>query len=234
MDLSSLTPLEGGTSGETFLGQVAGERCVVRIYATQGDRGEAASEIDAALLRLVRGLVPVPDVLEVRRPDPATGLPGLLVTSFVPGVRGDLLLPTLDDQGLARAGHALGTVAAVLAGMPQLRPGPFLDRDLTVGTWSDHDDREVPPRCCLVHGDLDPAHVLMDADTLSVLGVTGWGGAHAGHPLSDLRRLLATDHGEAFHHAAWTAYASRHGGSPGELADRWGPPPRMDGDTPGA
>jgi hypothetical protein len=234
MDLSSLTPLEGGTSGETFLGQVAGERCVVRIYASPGERGDAASEIDAALLRLVRGLVPVPDVLEVRRPDPSTGVPGLLVTSFVPGVRGDLLLPTLDDEGLARAGHAIGTVAAALAGMPQLRPGPFLDRDLAVGTWPDHDDREVPPRCCLVHGDLSPPHVLMDADTLAVQGITGWGGAHAGHPLSDLRRLLATDLGETFRHAALAAYASRHGGSPELLDDRLGPAPRMDGDTPGA
>lgn len=53
MDLSSLTPLEGGLSGETFLGEVAGERCVVRIYAAPGDRGDAAADIDAALVEQV-------------------------------------------------------------------------------------------------------------------------------------------------------------------------------------
>jgi hypothetical protein len=220
MDLSSLTPLEGGLSGETFLGEVAGERCVVRIYAAPGDRGDAAAEIDAALLRLVRGLVPVPDVLEVRRPDPTTGLPGLLVTSFVPGVRGDLLLPTLDEDGLTRAGRALGGVAAALAAMPQLRPGRFVDGDLAVGSWADHHDREVLPRWSLVHGALEPAHVLLDAGTLDVRAVTGWGRAHAGDPLSDVRSLLASDPGPGYRDGVLAAWADRHGGSPGQLADR--------------
>lgn len=136
MDLTSLTPLEGGWSGQTFLAEVAGERSVVRIYAeTGGPRGEAAHEVDAALLHLVRGLVPVPDVLEVRRADPASGLPALLVTSFVPGLRGDVLLPTLDDDGLAAVGAGLGEVAAALAAMPVLRAGPFVDGDLRIGSW---------------------------------------------------------------------------------------------------
>ena len=82
---------------------MAGERSVVRIYASPGPRGDAAHEVDAALLGLVRGLLPVPEVLEVRRADPATGAPALLVTSFVDGVRGDELLP---DPGRRRAGPA--------------------------------------------------------------------------------------------------------------------------------
>ena len=136
MDLTALTPLDGGWSGETFVAEVAGERSVVRIYAGASHRGENAHDVDAALLRLVRGLVPVPEVLEVRRADPAADLPALLVTSFLPGLRADLLLPELDDRGLAVLGARLGRILADLAGMPMLRSGPFVDGDLTIGSFT--------------------------------------------------------------------------------------------------
>ena len=139
VDLASLTPLDGGWSGETFVAEVAGERSVVRIYAGASHRGANAHEIDAALLRLVRGLIPVPEVLEVRRADPATDHPALLVTSFLPGVRGDVLLPDLDDRGLAVLGGHLGGILADLAGMPMLRAGPFVDGELTIGSFGDID-----------------------------------------------------------------------------------------------
>jgi Ser/Thr protein kinase RdoA (MazF antagonist) len=139
VDFSSLTPLEGGWSGQTFLAEAAGERSVVRIYPP-GARGPGAAEIDAAVLRLVRGLVPVPEVLEVRpapqhddRPD--GDQPGLLVTSFLPGVRGDELLPTLDAAGLAGVGAMLGGLVADLGGMPMLRTGPFVDPELRIGDF---------------------------------------------------------------------------------------------------
>ena len=132
VDFSSLTPLTGGWSGETFLAEVAGERTVVRIYPPDG-RGTAKAEIDAAVLRLVRGLVPVPEVLEVRPARPHVDQPGLLVTSFLPGVRGDLLLPTLDAAGLATVGATLGGLLADLGGMPMPRSGPFADADLAIG-----------------------------------------------------------------------------------------------------
>ena len=136
MDLTALTPLEGGWSGETFVAEVAGERSVVRIYAGSSHRGENAHDVDAALLRLVRGLVPVPEVLEVRRADPAAGLPALLVTSFLPGVRADLLLPELGNAQLAELGARLGRILADLAGMPMLKAGPFVDGDLTIGSFA--------------------------------------------------------------------------------------------------
>jgi aminoglycoside phosphotransferase (APT) family kinase protein len=139
VDLASLTPLDGGWSGETFVAEVAGERSVVRIYAGASHRGANAHEVDAALLRLVRGLIPVPEVLEVRRADPATDHPALLVTSFLPGVRGDLLLRDLDDRGLAVLGGRLGRILADLAGMPMLRAGPFVDGELTIGSFGDID-----------------------------------------------------------------------------------------------
>jgi aminoglycoside phosphotransferase (APT) family kinase protein len=134
VDLSSLTPLEGGWSGHTFVAEAAGERSVVRIYPP-GGREDAAPEIDAAVLRLVRGLVPVPDVLEVRRGSAATDQPGLLVTSYLPGERGDLVLPDLDDDEAATFGAQLGHLLADLAGMPTLRAGPFVDADLTIGDF---------------------------------------------------------------------------------------------------
>ncbi|CAA9390639.1 phosphotransferase family protein [uncultured Nocardioides sp.] len=132
LDDPHLTPLAGGWSGETFLADAAGERSVVRIYARPGGRGEHAAEIDSALLRLVRGLVPVPEVLEVRRAQPAADLPAMLVTSYVAGERGDLVVPGLDGEGLGRLGGHLGRLAATLAGMPTLRPGTFRDGTLAV------------------------------------------------------------------------------------------------------
>jgi aminoglycoside phosphotransferase (APT) family kinase protein len=136
MDLAAMTPLAGGWSGETFLAEAAGERSVVRIYARPSLRGDRAHEVDAALLRLVRGLVPVPEVLEVRRADPAADHPALLVTSFLPGVRADLLLPELDDAGLATLGGRLGRILGDLAGMPMLEAGPFVDGDLRIGSFA--------------------------------------------------------------------------------------------------
>ena len=131
MDGYGLVPLDGGHSGETFLAEAAGERTVVRIYAGRGARrGPAAVEVDGAVLRLVRGLLPVPEVLEMRRPDPATGSPALLVTSFLPGTRLDLLLPELDERRRRTVGRGLGVLIAQLAQMPMPRPGMFVDGDL--------------------------------------------------------------------------------------------------------
>ncbi|MEO9324602.1 phosphotransferase [Nocardioides sp. C4-1] len=126
MDFASMEPLPGGWSGETFVASVAGERQVVRVHARRPER----AEVDAALLRLVRGLVPVPEVLEVRAP--SGDLPALLVTSYLPGVRGDLLLPDLDDARLARLGRHVGELVATLGGMPVLRPGELVGPGLRI------------------------------------------------------------------------------------------------------
>lgn len=128
-----LVPLPGGRSGETFLAHAAGERSVVRVYAGRGaSRGPSAAEVDAAVLRLVRGLLPVPEVLEVRRPDADAGTPGLLVTTFLPGERLDEVLPRLDEDGLTTVGEHLGRALARLAHVPMLRAGTFADSDLRV------------------------------------------------------------------------------------------------------
>lgn len=141
MDGFGLRPLDGGFSGETFLGEAAGERTVVRLYVDRGARrGPAAAEVDAAVLRLVRGLLPVPEVLEIRRPDAAQGMPGLLVTSFLPGERLDLWLPSADPEVRAAAGRDLGVLLGRLAQMPMPRGGMFVDGDLTVEPWPEATD----------------------------------------------------------------------------------------------
>lgn len=128
-----LRPLAGGWSGETFLSDVDGARSVVRIY---GDgRPDHAPEVDAAVLALVRGLLPVAEVLEVRRRDASRGAPGLLVTSWLPGERGDLVLPALDPEGRARLGASLGRLAGQLAGMPMPRAGAFVNAELSIAAW---------------------------------------------------------------------------------------------------
>lgn len=140
MDLlgAALTPLDGGYSGETFLAEAAGERSVVRVYAHSGERrGPNAAEIDAAVLRLVRGLLPVPEVQEVRRPDETADTPGVLVTSFLDGVRLDLVLDKADDELRATIGRNLGEMLARLSQMPMLCAGMFIDADLRIGAMPD-------------------------------------------------------------------------------------------------
>jgi aminoglycoside phosphotransferase (APT) family kinase protein len=247
-----LRPLEGGHSGRTFLGEVGGERAVVRLYPPGDPRGDAAPEVDQAVLRLVRGLLPVPDVLEVRHADAAAGRPGLLVTSWLPGERGDLVVARLsaagDADGLARLGASTGAVAAALAGMPMLRPGPFGDAELTVGAFPDgglddwvasrlahwtepgrtplaevarhaQDLLDTQRRTCLVHSDLNPKNLLVDPDTLEVTGVLDWEFAHAGHPWTDLGNLLRFDRHPSYVAGVLGAWSTRHGGAVGELLD---------------
>jgi aminoglycoside phosphotransferase (APT) family kinase protein len=142
VDFASLEPLPGGWSGETFVAEAAGERSVVRLYARPSHRGPNAHEVDAALLRLVSGLVPVADVLEVRRADEVSGTPALLVTSYLPGVRGDLLLADLEEPGLTTLGARLGEVLVTLGGIAMLRAGPFTDGQLSVGRFDGADGLE--------------------------------------------------------------------------------------------
>ena len=119
MDLTELAPLEGGWSAQTFLAEAEGRRVVVRRY----DDGHVPL-VDVALLRRAAALVPVPDVLDVRA--------GRLVTSYVEGVRGDLLLPELDSAGLAKLGAEVGSIAATLAATTTTKAGLFVDAELAI------------------------------------------------------------------------------------------------------
>jgi aminoglycoside phosphotransferase (APT) family kinase protein len=240
MDFGDLTPLAGGWSGQTFVAEAGGERSVVRIYPP-GLRADDAPEIDAAVLRLVRGLVPVADVLEVRRGVAAADRPGLLVTSFLPGERGDLVLPGLDDARAAALGDRIGHLLADLSGMPTLAAGPFVDADLTLGDFGvadglpgfvdDHAAALGPAimgglpdvaeraqsmldsvgRTCVVHSDVNPKNLLVDPGTLRVTGLLDWEFAHAGHPFTDLGNVLRFDRHPAYADAVLGAWCERRG-----------------------
>ena len=126
-----LHPLSGGYSGETFLAgdpnADPGSAAVVRIYRREPER----AAIDASLLRLVRGLVPAPEVLEMV---PADGEhPGVLVTEYVVGTPLDALLAE-DPEGLdyETLGYDIGAVLARLSHIPFLGLGMFADPQLAL------------------------------------------------------------------------------------------------------
>jgi aminoglycoside phosphotransferase (APT) family kinase protein len=138
-----LTPLDGGYSGETFLvGDDPTDQVVLRIYQRDPDR----AVVDASLLRLVRGILPVPEVVEVRPRD--GDAPALLVTERIEGRSLDSILrqdpPGLDWEEL---GRDIGYILGRLAGMPFLDPGMFDGPGLHVtkgsmpddlGAWAQH------------------------------------------------------------------------------------------------
>ena len=249
-ELPALTPLEGGWSGETHLASYGDEEVVVRIYGDRSAwRGPSAPEVDAAVLALVRGLLPVPEVLEVRRPDPA-GNPGLLVTRKLPGERLDLVLPGLDDAGLARIGREVGTLLGRLGHVAMPRAGLFTDRDLALGEappdlpewveqhspalpWSPADHAaladlatraqtllDTDPRRCLVHSDFNPKNLLVAPGTLAITGLLDWEFAHAGSPYADLGNALRFERRPAYAEAVLTGYAAFMPSVPEDLLDR--------------
>jgi aminoglycoside phosphotransferase (APT) family kinase protein len=86
---------------------------------------------------------------------------------------------------------------------------------------------DTVPRTCLVHSDLNPKNLLLDAETLELTGVLDWEFAHAGHPFTDLGNLLRFDRDEAFTGTVLAAYAERRGTAPdaalalARAADLW-------------
>lgn len=223
---AELTPLDGGHTGETFLAAGPEGHSVVRLYTGAGRRsGPDAANIDAALLHWVRGLLPVPEVLEVRRADPSIGLPAILVTSQLPGMRGDRVLASLGGEALRVAAKEIAKVLARLSLVRTPCPGPFGSPDLTVGEgsdlWKDLEEfveregrgltkgwsateRTALRRCaaraqelldddgvsCLVHGDFQPSNLLIDPESLGVVGLVDWEQARSGNRHVDLGRLL--------------------------------------------
>lgn len=252
MDLepSSLVPLEGGASGLTFLAEAAGERCVVRIHPPGSPRGTSAPEVDAAVLRLVRGLVPVPEVLEVRLGDDDADRPGLLVTSWCEGTRGDLALAAFDDARRARMGEAMGHVAATLAGMATLRAGTFVDPDLVprpfelgLEEWVDQHAPGLVGWSTAQVGAL--GSVARRAEDLlasvgrtcvvhsdlnpknvlvspegAVLAVVDWEYAHSGHPATDLGNVVRLDRDPAWEDAAVGAWVAHRGGDRADVLEQ--------------
>lgn len=123
----SVTPLAGGYSGETFLAEVDGQDVVVRVYARVPER----AVVDVALLRRLRGLVPVPAVLEARTA-PDHDVPPYVLMSRLPGERLDTVLPEVGEQDAAALGRAVGGVLLRLATVRFAKPGELQGPDLIV------------------------------------------------------------------------------------------------------
>ena len=123
-------PMPGGFSGETFRVGAAGEQAVLRLYLRSPHR----AAIDAALLDLVRALVPVPRVLDLRTPEMQTGDGhAYLLTELLPGRRLEEVLPTAEPRLRQTIATNLADVLARLSGIPFRRPGAFVDAGLSVG-----------------------------------------------------------------------------------------------------
>jgi aminoglycoside phosphotransferase (APT) family kinase protein len=127
----SVRPLAGGFSGETFLVERPGEPAVLRVYGRQPER----AAIDAALLHLVRGLIPVPQVLDLRRPDPSVpDSPAHLLISYMPGERLDNVLAQAHPDFSAWLARSVAGVLTTLSGIPFMRPATFVDSDLRLSS----------------------------------------------------------------------------------------------------
>lgn len=123
---AEVVPLSGGYSGETFLVTGAGEQAVLRLYAR--DPGRAA--VDRALLERLRGLLPVPRVLEAVTVPDGAGRPPFLLVEALPGDRLDLVLPAADEPLRRRLGEAVAGVLVLLATERMPRAGAFTDAAL--------------------------------------------------------------------------------------------------------
>ncbi|NEA32991.1 phosphotransferase [Streptomyces sp. SID13031] len=125
---ASAVPLTGGYGGETFAVSAAGEDAVLKLY---GKRPERAA-VDASLMQLVRGLLPVPRVLDAM-PDPAgDGAPPYVLYERLPGVNLETYLGAAGDDERRKVGEQLGELLVRLSGMPFLTFGDFAGRELAI------------------------------------------------------------------------------------------------------
>jgi len=233
--------MPGGYSGETFGVQAYGERAVVRIYG----RDPSRAPVDAALMRLVRGLVPVPTVLDVRLPKDQ---PPMVVTSYVAGERLALVLPGSEPPLRSRLARSVGDVLATLSGIPFLRAGSFVDANLqlsdTLGPgdglvgwldahplpgWESQQLRALSEVCaeadvlldaidraCLVHSDFNLKNLLVDPMTGAVTALVDWEFAHSGSPYADLGNLVRFERGTDWASEVVERFVAR---APGVLAE---------------
>lgn len=123
---AEVAPLSGGHSGETFLVTSAGDQAVLRFYARRPDR----AAVDQALLERVRGLLPVPRVLEASLVPERPGRPPFLLLEALPGDRLDVVLPAADAPLRRRLGEAVAGVLVLLATERMPRTGWFPDARL--------------------------------------------------------------------------------------------------------
>ena len=213
---ASAVPLTGGYGGQTYAVSAGGEDAVLKLYVK--DPGRAA--VDAALLQLVRGLLPVPRVLDAKR-EGSVEDPPYLLTERLPGVNLQVYLETAGEDERRTVGEQLGELLVRLSGMPFLTFGMFRDGELAIepfglgrpgavrrgprprdsarsrrrgfaGVIAEAEDvlADGVDRVCLVHSDFNPKNLLVDPATARITGLIDWEFAHAGSPYTDLGNLF--------------------------------------------
>ncbi len=212
---ASAVPLTGGYGGQTYAVSAGGEDAVLKLYVKDPER----AAVDAALLQLVRGLLPVPRVLDAKREGSAEDPPYLL-TERLPGVNLQTYLEAAGEDERRTVGEQLGELLVRLSGMPFLTFGMFRDGDLAIEPFGLGDleqyvadlDLGLSPeqsekfagviveaedvlaegvdRVCLVHSDFNPKNLLVDPATARITGLIDWEFAHAGSPYTDLGNLF--------------------------------------------
>ncbi|HEY0619436.1 MAG TPA: phosphotransferase, partial [Kribbella sp.] len=124
---ASAVPLTGGYGGETYAVSAAGEDAVLRLYV----RHPARAAVDVSLMRLVRGLLPVPRVLDAM-PEVSDQGPPYVLTERLPGVNLEKYLESAGDDERRKVGEQLGDLLVRLSGMPFLDFGEFRGRELAI------------------------------------------------------------------------------------------------------
>lgn len=123
----TVSPLAGGYSGETFRAELDGADVVVRLYGRRPGR----AAVDVGLLRRLRGVVPVPAVLDASlEPGP---LPPYVITQWLPGERLDVVLDEVSAPVGRELGRAVGGVLLRLSTVRLDRPGEIVGIDPRTG-----------------------------------------------------------------------------------------------------
>ena len=217
--VQSLEVLQGGSNNLNILVRLQGETTalVLRVYV----RNPSAAVTEFPVLRSLRGLLPVPEVVKADTTGSEAGEPYVLYR-YLEGVTFQSLKKEGSSLDLAQAAHALGRVLALLqrAGIefctahglsprPQVgestmnqallgqRLGPH---DVTLlcnlfRTWSPRIG-ELYQAKTLVHGDFNSRNALFQRKNggWEVAGILDWELACFGSPLWDAARFICYEH----------------------------------------
>jgi aminoglycoside phosphotransferase (APT) family kinase protein len=212
---ASAVPLAGGYGGQTYGVSAGGEDAVLKLYVKDPER----AAVDAALLRLVHGLLPVPRILDAKR-EGSMEDPPYVLTERLPGINLQVFLDSAGEQERRTVGAQLGELLVRLSGMPFLTFGMFRGGELAIEPFGSGDlteyvdglDLGLTPeqfesftrvigeaedllaegvdRVCMVHSDFNPKNLLVDPATARITGLIDWEFAHAGSPYTDLGNLF--------------------------------------------